>query len=96
MADKELLPDPSGARNLSLDDLFKLHTTVCTWTSNADTKTSYGLVFAAVLLGIIIKKVEEIQDMIFGTYPAHALPGLSTGPQNGLSEPLSHWQSPVP
>ena len=70
MADKELLPDSSDARNLLLDDLFKLHTTICTWTSNADTKTSYGLVFAAVLLGIIIKKVEEIQDMIFGTYPA--------------------------
>ena len=58
MADKELLPDPSGARNLSLDDLFKLHTTVCTWTSNADTKTSYGLVFAAVLLGLLIKEVD--------------------------------------
>jgi len=58
MADKELLPDSSDDRNLSLDDLFKLHTTICTWTSNADTKTSYGLVFAAVLLGLLIKEVD--------------------------------------
>lgn len=66
MADKELLPDSSDNQNLSLDDFFKLHTTICTWTSNADTKTSYGLVFAAVLLGLLIKEVDASHGLLSG------------------------------